>query len=217
MNTPAPTKEKLTTIGQGGKRFWLYPAKFTGVWVNRRRNLAYLLILLFFITPWIKIGGEQAVLMDLNDRKFAFFGLVFWPQDTVIFWFVMVGLVIAIFLITALWGRLWCGWACPQTVFLEHFFRRIEIWIEGDAAQRRRLDQGPWTVDKVRKKSFKYFIFLLFSSHFANTVLCYFVGTGDVISMTFHNPGDNWGWFTFMAFFNLLFFLDFAGKHQLAT
>ena len=205
-----PVKERVTTIGEGGHRFWLYPAKFHGLWLNRRRITAYILILFFFIVPWTEINGHQTVLLDIAERKFAIFGAVFWPQDLLIFWFFLVGTVVAIFLITAQWGRLWCGWACPQTVFLEHVFRRIETWIEGDAAKRRRRDRGPWTFEKVRLKLTKYFLFLIFTSHFANTVLCYFVGTDQVLAMTFSDPRESWGWFTFMAFVNLLFFLDFA-------
>lgn len=205
-----PVKERVTTIGEGGRRFWLYPASFRGIWLKRRRIVAWGLILFFFILPWTEVNGHQTVLLDIPQRKFAFFGLVFWPQDMLIFWFFLVGTVILIFLITALWGRLWCGWACPQTVFLEHVFRRIEIWIEGDAPKRRALDNGPLTWTKFRKKATKYFLFLVVSSHFANTVLCYFVGTDEVLRMTFGPPAENWGWFVFMAFFNFMFFADFA-------
>lgn len=205
-----PVRERVTTIGEGGKRFWLYPASFKGDWVKRRRWVAYILVLIFFITPWTSVGGHQTILLDVTERKFVFFGFVFWPQDSLIFWCFLVTSVITIFLITAIWGRLWCGWACPQTVFLEHVFRRIEIWIEGDASARRRLDKGPFNFEKFRKKGLKYLIFIIISSHFANTVLCYFAGTDQVIYMTFHNPTDNWGWFTFMAFFNFMFFANFA-------
>lgn len=210
MTTAHPTKERVTTIGEGGRRFWLYPASFKGLWLKRRQWLAAILIVLFFVLPWLKVDGHQAVLLDIADRKFAFFGIVFWPQDFYIFWFFVVGGVVAIFLVTALWGRLWCGWACPQTVFLEHVFRRIEKWIEGDAMKRRRLDRGPWTWEKVRKKFLKLSVFMIISIHFANTVLCYFAGSDHVMQMTFTAPGDNWGWFTFMAFLSFLFFADFA-------
>ena len=210
MNNPQPVLERVTTIGTGGKRFWMYPAAFHGLWLKRRRLTAYVLIIVFFVVPWTKVGGHQTFLMDLTERKFALFGMVFWPQDTLIFWFFLVGSVLAVFFITAQWGRLWCGWACPQTVFLEHVFRKIESLIEGDAPKRRRLDRGPWTRAKLAKKSLKYLIFLIISSHFANTVLCYFASTDKVMAMTFANPGNHWGWFTFMALFNFLFFMNFA-------
>ncbi|MCB1049173.1 MAG: cytochrome c oxidase accessory protein CcoG [Acidobacteria bacterium] len=210
MSSLKPVKERVTTIGDRGKRFWLYPAAFHGDWVKRRRWVAYCLILIFFLLPWTKVGGHQTILLDVAERKFAFFGFTLWPQDTFIFWFFALGSVVSIFFITAQWGRLWCGWACPQTVFLEHIFRRIETWVEGSATHRKKLDEGPWTGEKIRKKLTKWFLFLIVSSHFANTVLCYFVGTDQVLHMTFQPPTQNWPWFTFMLFFNALFFLDFA-------
>lgn len=210
MSGQAPTRDKMTTIGQGGKRFWLYPAKFSGAWLNRRRLTAVVLIIFFFLLPWLKINGTQVVLLDIAERKFAFFGLVLWPQDFAILWFFAAGSAILILFLTAQWGRLWCGWACPQTVFLEHVFRRIEIMIEGDARQRRKLDAAPMSAAKFGKKALKYLLFIIVSSHFANTVLCYFVGTDQVLQMTFQDPRENWGWFTFMAFFNFMFFVDFA-------
>lgn len=205
-----PVKERVTTIGEGGRRFWIYPAPFKGIWLKRRQILAYLLIAFLFILPWTTVNGTQTVLLDIPERKFAFFGMVFWPQDLLIFWFFLVGTVILIFLITAQWGRIFCGWACPQTVFLEHVFRRIETWVEGTGPQRQRLDKAPWTLTKVRKKATKYFLFFLVSSHFANTAVCYFVGTDDVIRMTLADPRENWGWFTFMLFINTLFFVNFT-------
>jgi len=210
MNKQGPVKERVTTIGQGGKRFWMYPASFSGEWLNKRRLVAVALIIFYFLFPWLKINGEQVILMDIADRKFAFFGFIFWPQDLLIFWFFLMGALVCIILITAQWGRLWCGWACPQTVFLEHVFRRIEIFIEGDAAKRRKLDRGPLTLEKVKKKTLKFLAFFVVSSHFANTAICYFVGTDEVLHMTFSNPGENQGWFSFMLFINFLFFLDFV-------
>ncbi len=210
MAKPHPVKERVTTIGEGGHRFWLYPASFSGLWLNRRRIVAYLLVLVYFLVPWTKINGHQTILLDVAERKFAVFGIVFWPQDLLIFWFFLVGSVVVIFLITAQWGRLWCGWACPQTVFLEHVFRRIETWVEGDSQRRQRLDKGPWTAEKIAKKTAKYGLFLIVSSHFANTALCYFVGTDQVLYMTFQDPSTHWSWFTFMAVLNFLFFLNFA-------
>jgi len=207
---PNPVKERVTTIGEGGRRFWLYPAPFRGLWLRRRQIIAAALILFFFLLPWTKVNGQQTVLVDIYERKLAFFGLVLWPQDTMIFWFFAVGSFVLIFLITAQWGRLWCGWACPQTVFLEHVFRKIETWIEGDANKRRRLDRGPWTFEKIRKKGLKWFVFLLISAHFANTAVAYFVGADNVARWTFRPPAENWGWFTFMLFLTGVFFVNFA-------
>jgi cytochrome c oxidase accessory protein FixG len=205
-----PIKERVTTIGDGGTRNWVYPADFTGIWLKRRQVTAFVLTIVYFALPWFDVGGHQSVLVDLPNRKLAFFGLVLWPQDTLVFWFLMVGLGLFIFMVTAWFGRAWCGWACPQTVWLEHIFRPIENWIEGNALQRKKLDAQPWNANKVFKKSAKYFLFALVSSHVANTFLCYFAGTDVVIEMTFQNPANNPGWFSFMLLVNVVFFLDFA-------
>ena len=211
-------RERPSTIGDRGVRRWLYPANFDGAWWRRRRTVNLLLMVLFFVLPWLRVGGHQAVLLDLPHRKFAFFGLVFWPQDTLLLWLLLFCTIIGVFLTTALWGRLWCGWACPQTVFLEGLFRRLEFWLEGSPAARRKRDEGPWTAEKVRIKFFKHAAFLLISSHVANTTLCYFAGTDTVMEMTLQAPGDNPAWFAFMAGLAGVFYLNFARfREQLCT
>jgi cytochrome c oxidase accessory protein FixG len=205
-----PIKERVTTIGDGGRRIWIYPVSFKGMWLNRRRVVAYALTIIYFILPWIQIAGHPAVLLDLPHRKMAFFGLVLWPQDTLIFWFFMVGMGLFIYLVTSLWGRIWCGWACPQTVFLEHIFRPIEVLIEGDARKRRKLDDGPWDAGKIVKKTTKYILFAIASSAVANSFLMYFAGTEKVLDMITRSPMENYRWFFFMLFINGFFIFNFA-------
>ena len=205
-----PVKERVTTIGDGGSRIWLYPAAFKGAWLKRRQWVAYILTAVYFVLPWISIKGQPAVLLDLPHRKLAFFGLVLWPQDTLLFWFFMVGLGFFIFMVTAWWGRIWCGWACPQTVFMEHLFRPIEVWVEGNSRKRKKLDAGPWNLEKFRKKALKYFLFMLVSSAVANTALFYFAGTERILSMITQPPMENIGWFFFMMFINGLFIFNFS-------
>ncbi len=214
----AGDKDRLATIGDKGARRWVYAAPFDGRWWSRRRVVNAFLIALFFVLPWLQVAGHQAVLLDLPRRKFAFFGLVFWPQDTHLLWLLLFCTIIVIFLTTALWGRLWCGWACPQTVFLEGVFRRIEFWLEGSASARRKRDAGPWTADKIRRKIAKHGLFILVSSHVANTTLCYFASTEHVVEMTLTPPADNPAWFAFMLGLNVLFYLNFARfREQLCT
>ena len=214
----AGDKDRLATIGDKGARRWLYPANFDGKWWRRRRVVNLLLMALFFALPWLQVGGHQAVLLDLPRRKLAFFGLVFWPQDTFLLWLLLFCTIIAVFLTTAQWGRIWCGWACPQTVFLEGLIRRVEFWLEGSPAARRKRDEGPWTADKFRRKVLKHGAFLVISSHVANTALCYFAGTDTVIEMTLQPPATNWAWFVFMAGLNAVFYLNFARfREQLCT
>jgi len=213
MNQPkkvAPVRERVTTIGEGGSRIWLYPAPFKGVWLRRRQIFAYLLTLVYFVVPWIDINGLPAVLMDLPNRKMAFFGLVLWPQDMLVFWFFMVGLGLFIYMVTAWFGRIWCGWACPQTVFMEHLFRPIEVLVEGNARKRRKLDGAPWSLEKMFKKVIKYILFFIVSSAVANTALFYFAGTEAILRMMVSSPLEHFGWFTFMAFVNLFFFFNFT-------
>jgi len=205
-----PVRERVTTIGDRGSRIWLYPINFKGIWLQRRRMVAYILTVIYFIIPWIHIGGQPAVLLDLRHRKMALFGLTLWPQDTLIFWFFMVGLGLSLFMVTAWWGRIWCGWACPQTVFMEHLFRPIEVWVEGNARQRKRLDAAPWNFEKIRKKLTKYILFVLVSSAVANTFLFYFAGTDRVLEMMTSSPVENKGWFFFMMFINLAFIFNFS-------
>lgn len=214
----ASQDDRPATIGQGGVRQWLYPADFRGVWTQRRKAVYAILIVVFFALPWLKVGGHQAILLDLPHRKLAFFGFVLWPQDTVLLWLLLLSGMWGVFLVTAQWGRLWCGWGCPQTVFMEGVFRHVERWIEGKPNQRRKLDNGKWSARKIGKKALKHGVFLVISSHVANTFLCYVAGTDTVIEMTLSNPADNPTWFALMAGVNLVFYADFAWfREQLCT
>lgn len=205
-----PTSDRPTSIGAQGERNWLYPALPRGVWMQRRTLANVLLIGLFFSLPWIEVGGHQAVLLDLPHRKLALFGLVLWPQDSYLLWLTLFSTLMAMFLITAQWGRLWCGWACPQTIFLEGVFRRIETWIEGEPGARRRLDAAPWSASKFGRKVLKHSLYFVVAAHVANTFLCYFASTERVVSMSTQSPGENPAWFAFMAGVNLIFYFDFA-------
>ena len=214
----ATQDDRPATIGEGGARQWLYPADFKGAWTNRRHVVYALLIAIFFGLPWLTIGGHQAILLDLPHRKLAFFGFVLWPQDTILLWLLLLSGMFGIFLITAQWGRLWCGWGCPQTVFMEGVFRHVERWIEGKPGQRRKLDDSRWNARKIGKKALKHGVFLLISSHVANTFLCYIAGTDKVIEMTLSSPADNPSWFALMAGVNFVFYADFAWfREQLCT
>jgi len=202
--------DRPASLTETGARNWLYVARFAGDWLRRRTVVNWVLILVYLGLPWIKIGGHQAVLLDVPRRKFAFFGFVAWPQDTFLLWLLLVTFFCFVFFVTALWGRIWCGWACPQTVFMEGVFRYVERWIEGDRNRRRKRDEGPWTWEKVRVKALKHAAFLAISVHVANTAICYFVGTDRVFEMTLRSPSAHPSWFLFMAGTSLVFYFDFA-------
>jgi len=216
---PGTEEGRPATIGEGGRRNWLYPQLLRGGTWMRRRNVVYsALMLVYLLVPWLQVGGHQAVLLDLPRRKFAFFGFVLWPQDSWMLWMLLITGMLGVFFFTALLGRVWCGWACPQTVFMEGVFRRIEAFVEGDANARRKLDDGPWDGRKVLKKSIKHLIFILISVHIANTFLCYFAGTDLVVKMTLASPIGAPGWFLFMSLVAGAFYFDFAWfREQVCT
>ncbi len=160
----------------GGRQF-IYPKKPQGSLYHKRKWLSYVLLLLLFSSPFIKFNGEQLVLLNFLERKFVFFGLIFTPQDFYLFALAMLIFILFIVCFTVVLGRLWCGWACPQTIFMEMVFRRIEYWIEGDANQQKKLDAQEWNAEKVFKKGFKHFLFLAISFLIANVFLAYIIGS----------------------------------------
>ncbi|MFD0764356.1 cytochrome c oxidase accessory protein CcoG [Mucilaginibacter lutimaris] len=165
------------------KRQWLYPSLRKGKLYKWRSAISYVYLLFFFAGPFLKIGGQPLLLLNFIERRFVILGQVFWPQD--IFLFVIATLVFVVFvtLFTITFGRVFCGWICPQTIFMEMVFRKIEIWIEGDANKRRKLDAGGWTNEKILKKGAKHFIFILLSFLIANTFLAYVIGSESLMQI----------------------------------
>src|SRR5690606_17289701 len=135
----------LATNTQKNKRRWIYAKKVTGRLFSYRQYVGYFLLTLLLLAPFLKIGGEPFLMFNIIERKFCVFGAVFYPQDLHIFVFGMLIAMVCIVLFTVVYGRVWCGWACPQTIFMELVFRRVEYWIEGDANEQRRLNEGGWT------------------------------------------------------------------------
>lgn len=160
-----------------GGRAFLYPKKPAGKLYNQRKWVSYVLLLLLFSSPFIKLNGEQLLLLNFLERKFVFIGLIFTPQDFYLFALAMLILVLFIVCFTVILGRLWCGWICPQTIFMEMVFRRIEYWIEGEANQQKKLDAQEWDAEKVFKKGFKHFLFLAISFLISNVFLAYIIGS----------------------------------------
>ena len=184
-------RETLYTVDSHGRRRWVYPSLVRGYFHRRRVFVIWALLLFYVSMPWIKIGGKQAILLDLFERKFVFFGMTLWATDTLFLALALGALGISLFFFTALLGRVWCGWACPETVFLEFLFRPIEAAIEGGPSERRKLDAAPWSLHKLRIKGTKYFIYSLLAWFLASTLLAYFVGREALLQMMGSPPTEN--------------------------
>ncbi len=185
-------RETLYTVDSEGNRRWVYSDLVKGAWLYRRAIVAYFLMALYLAMPWVTIAGKQGVLLDIPGRRFIFFGHEFWATDTY-FLFLLFGIMaFSLFFFTALLGRTWCGWACPETVFLEFLFRPIERLIEGSGSRRRRLDEAPWTFSKIKKKALKHVISAFFAWVIASSALAYFMGREPLLAMMsdwpHHNP-----------------------------
>lgn len=176
-DTELSFRDRPININEKGGRKWVYAKKPSGKWYTRRTIFSWFLLAFLVGVPFIRINGQPLVLLDIASRKFIIFGAIFWAQDTFILALLMLSFVLFVVLFTVTFGRLWCGWACPQTIFLEMVFRKIEYLIEGDYKKRYKLDNGPWTTEKVIKKTSKHAIFILIAIAMTNTFLLWFIGT----------------------------------------
>jgi len=201
------TERVLSTLNEDGTRHWIHPKLARGRFLRRRQIVGYALILLFVALPFIEIDGRPALLLDLVSRELSVFGALFRPSDG--FLLMLFGLTIAltVFLVTALFGRVWCGWGCPQTVYLEHVFRPIERWIEGSPAQRRKLDQ---TRGLHPRRVLKWAIFTAISFVLANVFLAYFVGVDRLALWVLDSPLDHLGGFSVVLAVTALMVFDFG-------
>src|SRR4051812_13956789 len=206
----SPRHESVSTILADGSRRFLFPADAHGRFARWRRISALALIGFYLSLPWIKINGHPAVFLDVASRRFHLFGLTLAAQDLWLIFFVITGLGFSLFFVTALLGRVWCGWACPQTVFLDHVYRRIERWIEGDALARRALDGAPLSAEKIIKSGAKHSVFLVASAVITHLFLAYFVSLPEVWSMMRAAPTEHWGAFGFIAIATGVLYFNFA-------
>ncbi len=205
-----PNRDSVTTIRDDGSRLFLHPADAHGRFTALRRWSGWVLIAIYLALPWIPVGGHPAVFLDIAHRRFHLFGLTLAFQDAWLLFFGITGLGFSLFFITALLGRVWCGWACPQTVFLEHVYRRIERWLEGDAVARRRLDAAPWDTTKVIRRGFKQVVFFGVSAVIAHLFLAYYVSIPELWTMMHSAPGEHWSAFVFVFVFTAILYFNFA-------
>lgn len=218
--TPEPQAESfrdsLYNVDLQGRRVGFFPRKPHGRLYNRRTMVSLVLISLFFLAPWISIGGEPLLLLDVAARRFVVMGQVFWPQDLLLAAVTFLLFIVSVVLFTAVFGRVWCGWACPQTIFLEMVFRKIEHLIEGDAPAQRRLEAAPWDGEKIRKRVIKHAVFLAISFLVANTVIMYFIGAQTVMQYITHSPAAHPFIFGFVLAFTALFYFIFSRLREMA-
>jgi len=203
-------RDSIGTIDDEGKRKWVYPRKPKGRFYNRRSIVSWILLIILFGGPFVKIDGEPLLLFNVIERKFVIFGQIFWPQDFFLFVIAMLTAIVFIILFTTVFGRIFCGWVCPQTIFLEMVFRKIEYWIEGDWRKQKKLDKMPWNAEKIRKKGIKNFLFVLVSIIIAHTFLSYIIGVDQVNELLTSSPLDNTSGFIAMVIFTGLFYGVFA-------
>ncbi len=203
-------RDHISTVDAEGKRVWVYPKKPKGKLYNYRKYVSYLLLTLLFAGPFIKINGLPLLMLNVVERKFVIFGVLFWPQDFFILVLAFLTMVVFIILFTVVYGRIFCGWVCPQTIFLEMVFRRIEYAIEGDYTKQKALNKMPWNTEKILKKGSKTAIFLLISFLISNLFLAYVIGIDELEKVIVEGPINHIAGFGALLAFTGVFYWVFA-------
>lgn len=207
---PDTFRDALSTVQEDGKRVWVYPKKVKGFFYTYRTYFSWLLLAILFAGPFIMVDGRPWLLFNIFERKFIIFGAVFWPQDTHLLIFLLLIFFVFIILFTIAFGRVWCGWACPQTLFMEMVFRKIEYAIEGDANQQRALDARPWDREKIIKKTSKIAIFAFISLLIGHLVMAYLIGIKQVVEIVSSPPTENLAGFIGLLAFSGIFMFVFT-------
>lgn len=211
-------RDKVATVDKSGKRVWLFPKKPKGKFYNARTLLSIVYLVVFFSLPFIKYKGHPIFLINILERKFILFGQIFWPQDFFIFGLGMIIFIVFIALFTVVFGRIFCGWICPQTIFMEMVFRKIEYWIEGDGKEQAILKRKPWNSDKIFKKVTKWIVFWVISFLIANTFLSYIIGVDDLRRIISEPMSEHLGGFISLIIFTTVFFLVYSWfREQVCT
>ena len=203
-------RDKISTVDQSGKRVRLFPQKPKGNFYNARTFFTIFLLAIFFVGPFLKINGYPFLLLNILERKFYIFGIAFWPQDLHLFGIGLITLVVFVVLFTSVFGRLFCGWACPQSVFMEMIFRRLDFLIEGDENAQRKLSDAPWNLNKIFKRGIKYTIYFIIAFVIGNTFLAYIIGKDELFKIISEPVSMHIGGFTAMMIFSFLTFANFA-------
>ncbi len=210
MTVPIATHRVLPTLNEDGSRRWIRPKLSHGKYYDRRRVTAYVLMFVFFVIPYVRIGGRPFVLLDLPRREFTLVGRMFLPTDTLLLMLLMASILIGVFLLTALFGRVWCGWACPQTVYMEFLFRPIERLFEGGRSGSLELDRRGLRGQLNARRMAKYGVYFVLSLFLAHTFLAYFVGVDQLAVWVRRSPANHPTSFAIMALVTTAIMLDFT-------
>ncbi|MCO5231382.1 MAG: cytochrome c oxidase accessory protein CcoG [Chitinophagales bacterium] len=203
-------RSRVSSVDEDGSRRWVYAVQPSGRFYKIRNYLAYFYLAIFFIMPLIHINGNQFLQFNLLEGRFTIFGKIFWPNDFFIFAIAFITGIILVVLFTVVYGRLFCGWACPQTIFMEFVFRKIEWMIEGTPAQQRKLNNAPWNKEKIIKKSAKQILFFGVSFLIANAFLSYIIGSYELFKIIREPIFDHIGLLLGLLVFTTMFYIVFA-------
>ncbi len=209
-------RDSLGIVTDTGKRNWIYPKEPKGQYTTARTILSSILLIVLFGVPFVKIDGHPLMLFDIVTRKFIIFGMPFGPHDFFLLGLTMITTIVFIFLFTTVFGRLFCGWVCPQTVFMESVFRKIDYWIEGSHTDQRRLNESDWTGEKIFKKGTKYVVYFVISFLISNMLLAWIIGVDALWKIVTDPVSEHLGGFTAMIFFTGLFYWIFISFREQA-
>jgi cytochrome c oxidase accessory protein FixG len=207
--------DSITTVDKKGKRKWIYALQPRGAFYNRRTMVSLVYLTLFFALPFIRVQGTPLFLFNFPDATFVLFGKVFLPQDFMLLGVGMITALLFIIVFTLIFGRVFCGWACPQTIFMEMVFRKIEYWIEGPANKQQIADHKSWTTDLYLRKIAKHIVFFLLSFLIANTFLAYIIGTEELFRIITDPVGKHIGGLIAIIGFTIAFYIVYAFIREL--
>jgi cytochrome c oxidase accessory protein FixG len=210
METARVTRDSVSTTSRGGKRIPVFPAEVKGKWNSRRTLVQWGMIAVYLVLPWIRVNGHPLIQLDIEHRRFSLFGRLFFAQEVPDLVFITLSFLLAIGLLTAWFGRVWCGWACPQTVFIERLFRRVERLIEGNPLQQRTLHAGGASIDKIAKKTLKWILFTGIALVLSHSFLAYFTGSDASWSLMTRSPFEHPKSFFLVMLFSGVVLFDFG-------
>jgi cytochrome c oxidase accessory protein FixG len=203
-------RNELASVAPDGRRRWIYARQPAGRFYRARTLVSVCLLAFLFAAPFVRFNGLPLVLLNVIERRFVLFGVIFWPQDFYLVVLIAIAVLVTLVLSTATIGRVWCGWLCPQTVFMEMVFRKIEFLIEGSAAQQMRRDRGPWHVDRVWRTGLKHAVFFGLSFAIANVFLAYIIGAEALRAIVTAPPREHLVGLTAITLFSGVFYAVFA-------